>query len=113
MINKQPENLYAQAYKPLSYLEGAIDNQLRGDDLKIITPPMSKGFSENEEITFNWETNNSQSFLLIIKDNTGKSVFETETPPPYKFQKKLKKGLYYWQLNTSDETLFTGKFLIR
>ncbi len=108
-----PAQLYADAYKPLSYLEGAIDNQLRSESLKIISPKPSAEFHEPYVILFDWEPVRNESLSLVIKDNKGETIFESEISAPFTYMRSLHQGLYYWQLNTKDETLYAGKFFLR
>lgn len=109
---KQPD-LYADVFKPLSYLEGAIDNQLRSETLKILSPKINAEFKEPAVILFDWEPYQNASLSLVIKDNKGKTVFESVVIAPFTYMRTLHAGLYYWQLNTEDETIYTGKFILR
>ena len=101
----------AEAYKPLPLFENAIENYVRSGTLEILNPSISAEIKAGDTLTFEWK-NNTDALFLIIFDNTGEIIFEKRANPPFLFKKELKNGLYYWQLENADESLFTGKFFI-
>lgn len=108
---EQKEILIAEAYKPLPAYENAIKNYLRSNSFDVLSPKLSAEINDGDTLIFNWKSD-SQNLLLVIFDNKGNIVFEEQTSPPSTFKKKLKNGLYYWQLETEEEAIFTGKFIM-
>lgn len=99
-----------QAFKPSSFYEPLVSNVYRSADMNISDPAInySKGV-----IVFNWSYYRADSLLVLLINNKDSVIFKQRAIPPYKCRKMLKPGLYYWQLQTDDELLFTGKLVIR
>ncbi len=99
-----------KAYKPSSFYEPLVSNVYRSADLNITDPLIiySKG-----EIVFNWSYIRADSLFILLINNEDSVILKQRAMPPYKCRKTLKSGLYYWQLQTDDELLFTGKLVIR
>jgi hypothetical protein len=103
----------AQAFIVLPYLESEIENQLRAGAINVISPVNSIEFEPGSTILFNWKSETYKQLTLVIRSNTGKIIVETEVQPLYKTSEIKHPGLYYWQLNSNDETLHCGKFFVR
>ena len=103
---------YAEAFVELPYMETAIENQLRGDGVTILLPANSTTFKPGDAITFSWKSESSVPFTLVIKNNKGTILIEAKVTAPYKTSELKHPGLYYWQLNSEDETIYCGKFFI-
>ncbi|MFO7368932.1 MAG: zf-HC2 domain-containing protein [Bacteroidales bacterium] len=101
----------AAAYRPSPVFEQAIGNAVRGKALKVIAPADSAVFSNNTTVVFNWENPEDKKMALLVRKNTGKSVFKQVVLPPYALDVE-DPGLYYWQLLEGDQVVHTGKFLV-
>ncbi|RPH34077.1 MAG: zf-HC2 domain-containing protein [Bacteroidales bacterium] len=105
------KELLAVAYKPNPIFENAIENYVRSGSIVIIKPALSAEVKSADMLSFEWE-NHTSTLVLVIFNNTGKMIFQKEVSSPFVLEDNLKKGLYYWQLESPNESLFTGKFLI-
>ena len=71
-----------------------------------------KTFFSSENIDFQWQKTDIKSLILSLYNNQGKLIFQKEISSIYKFKQRLQPGLYYWQLETEDDIVYTGKFLV-
>ncbi len=101
----------AAAYRPSPVFEQAIRNALRGAAIKVIAPTDSAVFTSNTTVVFNWENREDKKMALLVRKNTGKSVFKQVVVPPFALEIE-NTGLYYWQLLEGDQVVHTGKFLV-
>jgi len=53
------------------------------------------------------------SLFLAVLNNKGEILFEERIASGFMIQMEYPGGLYYWQLSDEEETLHTGKILIR
>ncbi|NJO89866.1 MAG: hypothetical protein HC831_13660 [Chloroflexia bacterium] len=97
-------------FKELPILENFIENQVRAEQIEVIAPKKNQEFNLGASLTFEWKSGLMDSLNLVIFDNNANIIFEEKIGKTYQFSKQLKKGLYYWQLETHKESLFTGKF---
>lgn len=109
---QQSEPLLAEAFRPSPMFENAIENQLRSDGLSVLTPSNAQTFAPVDVIEFRWK-NGEQQLSLVIYTNKGSIIYEKEVKSPFTLNQTLQPGLYYWQLETEDEALFTLKFFIK
>ena len=105
------KELLALAYKPNPIFENAIDDYLRSGSLVILKPALAAKVKTGDTLRFEWEYH-TPTLMLVIFNNAGEIIFQKEIRTPFILEDYLKKGLYYWQLENSNESLFTGKFLI-
>jgi hypothetical protein len=99
-------------YKELALYENAIKNNLRGENIEVLTPKESSNIAFGEKVVFSLK-DNKQEILLTVLSNAGKTLFENKVKTPYTLQLKLPRGLYYWEITQEDEVIFVSKFLIR
>lgn len=110
--HKQPVSHPVDHFKPLPYLEEIITDVYRSDSIRLISPAI--GAVCDHEITFQWEGTAGETVSLIILNNLGEEQYrETTSDQQWVCNKNLSPGLYYWKLETEDELLKVGKFLIR
>ncbi|NUO03731.1 MAG: hypothetical protein HUU01_24215 [Saprospiraceae bacterium] len=112
---KQPEQeLYAANFVPSAELEGLTGEVLRSGGLEITSPTVNQTVKPGNEIFFQWKQDNSTPLQLIVLDNRGKELFRQEVSNgSYGWRTPQRPGLYYWKLESTEELLFTGKFLLR
>ena len=108
---QQSELLLAEAFRPSPMFENAIENQVRSDGLTLLTPTNAQTFTTVDVIEFRWE-NAEKQLSLVIYNNKGNIIYEKKVKSPFTLNQTLQPGLYYWQLETEDEALYTLKFLI-
>jgi hypothetical protein len=99
-----------KAFQPSSFYESLVSTIYRSADLKTTEPRIN---NKKGTVIFNWTYSKSDSLIIMLINNKDSLIFQQKVTPPYKYGTKLKPGLYYWQLQTDDELLYTGKFLIR
>ena len=104
--------LIAASYIPFPMFENAIRNPLRSPGFLILSPDSSQTFKTNETIEFRWETG-AEQLTLVIFNNQGSVLLEEMVKSPFILQDTLPPGLYYWQLETSEEAMITSRFFIR
>ena len=113
-VNAGPINdqLYSEAFMLHPVYESAIENIVRSERLKVIRPVNSHTYSLNDSMIFEWK-GTDENLNLVIFDNKGKLISEHSVTSPYILKKELTDGLYYFQLETEEESLYTGKFIVR
>jgi len=104
--------LLAEAFDPSPVFESAIQNQLRSNDIAVTSPSDSAIFKKNQKIVFLWHTDSAMDIMLILRKNTGNTIFKKKVQSPYSKTIDI-SGLYYWQLAVHDEVVYTGKFLVK
>ena len=109
---QQSELLLAEAFRPSPIFENAIENQVRSSGFTVLAPDDSQKFKTGDTIEFQWKNSNKQ-LTLVIFNNKGKIILESIVESPYKLEKKLPPGLYYWQLETGKEAIQTSKFIVQ
>ncbi len=107
------KKLLAVAYRTMPEFENYIKNPVRGEELKVLSPKLNSQLKQNKELTIKWESSVHDSLNFVVFDNKANVVFEKKIASIHKYLQKLKPGLYYWQLETDDESLFTSKFTIK
>ncbi len=99
-------------YKELALYENAIKNNLRGENIEVISPKKSSNIAFGEKVVFSLK-DKKEEIMLTVLNNAGKALFENTVKIPYTLQLKLARGLYYWEITENDEVVFVSKFLIR
>ncbi|MCK4679197.1 MAG: hypothetical protein KAT48_13770 [Bacteroidales bacterium] len=83
------------------------------ENLEILSPDSEEIFLLNEAIIFKWN-HTLDAVRLKIMNNRAVTVFESDIKGKYfKLDQELGVGVYYWKLNSNDENLFTGKFIVK
>ena len=100
-------------YKEYPSFETLVGQEYRTDGIDVVSPGNSSNFKIGEKIIFRWLKKDIKMLNLAIFDNKGKIVFEQQVAPTFTFKSQLAPGLYYWQLETESEAIYTGKFAIK
>lgn len=102
---------YAANFEPLAYYEGLIADVTRSAAVEVRSPKINE--KVRGELVFQWEIGTDDAVQLKILNNRGKEIFNfTPAQNQFRFAEKLMPGLYYWKLETADELLYVGKFLV-
>jgi len=85
-------------------------------EVKVLSPISGANFSD-DMIEFEWDGVFSKKLFLGLLNNRNKEIFYKEIAGR-KFtlsgsEAKLKPGLYYWILESENETLCLGKFYFK
>jgi hypothetical protein len=105
------ESLFGN-YKELALYENAIRNNLRGENIEVLSPMRSSQIAFGEKVVFSLK-DNKEEILLTVLNNSGKTIFENTVKIPYTLKLKLPRGLYYWEITKNEEVVFVSKFFIR
>lgn len=112
-IQIQKNDILTQSYNKMPEFEKFIKNSLRSENLIIIKPQNGQRLKIKQNIVIEWESNTYDTLNLVIFNNKAKVLLEKRNCRKYILENQLRQGLYYWQLETNEESLFTGKFLIQ
>lgn len=110
--NKIAVNYEEKCFQKLPSFESQIGQEYRSDAIEIISPKSIKTFISSENIDFQWQKADIKTLVLSLYNNQGKLIFQKEISSIFTFKQRLQPGLYYWQLETKDDIVYTGKFLV-
>ncbi len=115
IIDIDDKRLLASNYQKNPKYETLIATIYRAADIKILTPDTTAGFKTNDTIVFSWEGDVDEELIIKIIDNREKPMHEIRLRDvnEYRWSNKLDTGLYYWILETEDDNMGYGRFLIR
>ncbi|MEW5800106.1 MAG: hypothetical protein AB1728_13990 [Bacteroidota bacterium] len=108
---KEQEQLLADNFSESLNMEDLVRTQFRSISVEVITPDV--GEVVQQPVQFKWK-DVGEPLTLKILSNKERTLISTQvTTNSYTAQKKFAPGLYYWKLETKDELIFVGKFLVR
>ncbi|MBI2428569.1 MAG: hypothetical protein HYV29_07215 [Ignavibacteriales bacterium] len=108
---KEKEQLLADNFSESLNMEDLVQTQFRSISVEVITPDV--GEVVQQPIEFKWEDVGEPLSLKILSNKERTLISAQVTTNSYTAQKKFAPGLYYWKLETKDELIFVGKFLVR
>jgi hypothetical protein len=98
-------------------LESLIEEKFRSElSLKIISPKREQELSINSLILFHWEGKSNEKLMIEIFNNKAEKIEEIKNinnNNKVMLKKRLLPGLYYWKLETADELVYLGEFIIK
>jgi hypothetical protein len=104
--------VFAENFSESPTLQRFVDHAFRSGEIDVISP--SVGQIMGDSLLFHWKAQVPAPFVLRIVNNREDPVFEsTIRSSHYVLTKRLTPGLYYWKLESHDELLYVGKFLVR
>lgn len=104
-------DLLAVAYIPSAFHEKLLKNTYRSEQTEVVSPIIGQIFQKGEKIHFIWDPDSLLN--LVIMDNKGNILTEEEVNSSFQLIVELSPGLYYWQIENDDESLYTGKFEVK
>ena len=105
------KSLLSDNYAVSPELEGLIGVHYRSSDIEVESPTVGERI--HGKVAFKWTWGEKEKVILRIVNNKGKEVFLAQTNENgYQFSGTLDRGLYYWRLETTDELVYVGKFLV-
>ena len=109
--NSISENEDLLAYQPIEELESKLNRNTRSS-ISLISPSI---FVENydKNLIFEWKGTSEEDIYLEIIDSRKISSIYKNLKSPFKLSQELKKGAYYWILQTESEVIKRGKFLVK
>jgi len=105
------KSLLSDNYAISPELEALIGVHYRSSDIEVESPMV--GEIIHGKIEFKWVWAEKGKVILKIINNKGKEVALVQSSEHgYEFSGTLERGLYYWRIETADELLYVGKFLV-
>ena len=104
---------FAENFTPHPLYEQMADNLVRSGNLSMIEPADSVSINSGERITFAWQSGHVEEFELNVLMNTGEILYKIKVKSPFEFRDFNTPGLYYWKLDTREETVAAGKIYVR
>lgn len=105
--------LLAANFTPYEPLESLVGTVTRSQGLSDIQPPVGAELKIGQAVVFSWQTSDGQPLTVRLLNNREEEIFSRaveggrlDSPV------QLNPGLYYWKLETADDLLFVGKFLV-
>ena len=106
---------YGNSYKTIPRLEQQVNNDQRSAfSVKILSPhpnaTINREFRFYWQIDVSWESDKIEFYIL---NNVEEIIFKS-SPQNHEviFNQQLSPGLYYWILETSEETIYTDRFVV-
>ena len=111
------ENTYdlLACYQPNIAQENLIGATNRSGSIRMLKPAMFSVFSRKSTIWFSWKTENPEETSLIVENNHGNVVYESDTNYNQSVFLKasyLDFGLFYYKIMRKDEVIYFGKFTV-
>jgi len=109
----ETEPVFLAAYQVHPVYESLIGVSVRSGDMTVESPLDSIECKSGSSFDIKFRKAAKDSLFLVILDNKGEILQELKIASPHTFHARFSKGLYYWQLTDDEETLHTGKILVR
>jgi hypothetical protein len=103
-------------YQPNRTLETLVGTASRSGEFSMLKPSGSAMFNKTETIWFSWETGITEETTLVIENNKGEIVYESDSNTQQSVMLKasfLGFGLFYFKIMQKDEVIYFGKFTIQ
>ena len=116
--SREIENTYdlLACYQPNKALENLIGTTHRSSGFRILKPVGSFVYTQKSTIWFSWKTENPVETSLIVENNIGLIVYESDSNFNQSVFLKasfLGPGLFYYKIMRKDEVIYFGKFTVR
>jgi hypothetical protein len=110
--SERPADMFAANFEPSLFYEALAGQQFRAQALRVLAP--SIGEKASGEMRFSWQGRNIGDMHLQILDNRENTVYKTTTNrTSYLYDvSDLDPGIYYWRLETDEELVYVGKFIV-
>ncbi|MGE5457887.1 MAG: hypothetical protein ACM3RX_05995 [Methanococcaceae archaeon] len=98
-------------YSPIPEYEAICGDSFRSEKADIISPALSE--KSRGQINFNISFTKKGGRSLTVFNNKNKAVMHKDFDTvSFKQKSNFTPGLYYWKLETSEDLLYIGKFII-
>jgi len=109
VVNTQ--EFFADNFVVSPNLENLVNAHSRSLSIQVLSPLNGENFKE--KILFLWKANADERLTLKVLSNKERTLHTISVRGSrYVFSKKIPAGLYYWKLESKDELLYLGKFLV-
>jgi hypothetical protein len=110
VVSKQ--ELFADNFTISPNLENLVNAHSRSFSIQVLSPLDGENF--NEKVLFQWKADADDRLTLKILSNKEKTLETISVRgSQYVFSQKIPPGLYYWKLESKEELLYLGKFLVK
>ena len=92
-------------------LEDLVHGEFRSQSIEVLSPVI--GGIVKSPIVFSWNNINVPVTIQILNNKEKVLLSVPVKGNTYVAKRKFAQGLYYWKLETKDEMVFVGKFLIK
>lgn len=107
-VNKKDRtDLIAENFVPHPFYENLVEMNYRSAGIRIERPELD---TLREKPVFSWKNIPEEKLTLVIINNREEIKFKEQIFNNTRLKINLSPGLYYWQLQNENETLFTGSF---
>ncbi len=104
------EQAIAANFTPFPELEDMVGSRSRSSEIEVRSP--KNGATVRGNILFDWQGDGVVTLVLV--NNKGVTVYSAKArKPPFVVARLTPPGLYYWKLQSAEEILYVGKFLVR
>jgi hypothetical protein len=110
VVSKQ--EFFADNFTVSPNLENLVNAHSRSLSIQVLSPLNGENFTER--ILFQWKADEDDRITLKILSNKEKTLRTISVRGSrYAFSQKIPPGLYYWKLESKDELLYLGKFIVK
>jgi len=109
---EEPADLYAANFEPMPFYENLVDQQFRSHLIRVQSPDIDEEITN--DVQFSWDTQIPMEVNLKVLNNNQDIVWQASTGETHLIYdtSELEPGIYYWRLETDEELLYVGKFII-
>ena len=108
--DRQRDSFVAANFTESPNLEDLVHNNFRSTSITVLSPIVGK--VTRQPITFQWKNHHDPVTLKVLNNKeiliTSASVNGTQ----WTLEKNLQPGLYYWKLESDEDLLYVGKFIV-
>jgi hypothetical protein len=107
------DTVFAANFVPSPGLDQLVGANFRSEQIRILSPPAGRT-AAGQPVLFRWTGRAPGPVTVQLLSNTGKLLFERETPGDrIEYTGRLIPGLYYWKLVGREDLLAAGKFTVK
>ncbi len=104
----------AANFTPSETLDPLVGAVTRSGGLSDIRPPAGAELEIGEAVVFSWRASSEEPLTLRLLNNREEEIFSRSVSAGrLDSPVELEPGLYYWKLETADDLLYVGKFVLR
>jgi len=105
---------YAANFIPSEQLESLSGEVFRSAGVTASAPAKEQVFKPQALVRFEWKNDAATPLQIILLDNRGKELLRQDVVGnEFSWQSPDRPGLYYWKLESPDDLLYVGKFLLK
>jgi hypothetical protein len=110
-LKNESSKLLAENFEVSPNLEDLVQNQFRSSSIEAVSPVVGK--VTDQPIVFKWKDADSPLTIKVLTNKELTIESAVVNGRQYTLKKNLTPGMYYWKLETEDELLFVGKFIVK